>query len=359
MKRVYNFSAGPCTLPLEVLEEARAEFVDYGGVGMSLIEMSHRSSEYDAVHEGAMSLAKSVFGAPDDFEVLFLGGGATLQFAMIPMNLLHAGQRGAYVDSGAWGANAIADGSHHGDVYTAWSGKELGYTRMPGPDELALVDNTRYLHVTSNETIHGIRLAEFPDVGLPLVGDMSSDYMSRPIPWNLFDVIYGGAQKNLGPAGVDITFVRREVLERTNRELAAYLRYDVQTDKRSLYNTPPVFAIYMVGKVLQWMEDQGGLTAMEANAAHKSGLVYDAIAASDGFYRSPVDRASRSHMNVVFTMQDAATEQAFIAGAAHRDMVNLKGHRSLGGVRASLYNAMPLDGVESLVSYMEEFRASA
>ncbi len=359
MKRVYNFSAGPCTLPLEVLEEARAEFVDYGGAGMSLIEMSHRSSEYDAVHEGAMSLAKSVFGAPDDFEVHFLGGGATLQFAMVPMNLLGAGEQAAYVDSGAWGAKAISDGSHHGDVYTAWSGRAEAYSRMPHPDELALVDNTRYLHVTSNETIHGIRLAEFPDVGVPLVGDMSSDYMSRAIPWNLFDVVYGGAQKNLGPAGVDITFVRRSVLERTNRNLAAYLRYDIHAETRSLHNTPPVFALYMVGKVLRWMEDQGGLAAMEAAAAQKSGLVYEAIEASEGFYRSPVEPASRSHMNVVFTMADGEIEKAFLAGASHRDLVNLKGHRSLGGVRASLYNAMPLAGVEALVAYMEDFQASA
>ena len=359
MRRVYNFSAGPCTLPLGVLEQAQAEFVDYDGAGMSLIEMSHRSGAYDAVHEGAMRLAKSVFGAPGDFEVLFLGGGATLQFAMVPMNLLGAGQRAAYVDSGAWGANAISDGSHHGDVYTAWSGRDEAYTRMPDPEELALVENTRYLHVTSNETIHGIRFAEFPDVGVRLVGDMSSDYMSRAIPWHLFDVVYGGAQKNLGPAGVDITFVRREVLEHTNRDLAAYLRYDIHADKRSLYNTPPVFAIYMVGKVLKWMENQGGLTAMEANAAHKSGLVYDAIAASDGFYQSPVAPADRSHMNVVFTMADSDIEKAFVAGAAERDMVNLKGHRSLGGVRASIYNAMPVDGVEALVAYMEEFQASA
>lgn len=357
--RVHNFSAGPCTLPVEVLEEAQAEFVDYGGTGMSLIEMSHRSGPYDHVHQEAMRLARSVFGAPDDFEVLFLGGGATLQFAMVPMNLLKAGMKAGYVNSGAWGSKAIDDGSHHGDVYTAWSGEAESFTRMPDPSELKVEDNTRYLHVTSNETIHGIRMAEFPDLGVRLVGDMSSDYMSRAIPWDLFDVVYGGAQKNLGPAGVDITFVRRSVLEDTNRDLAAYLRYDIHADKDSLYNTPPVFAIYMVGKVLAWMEQQGGLSQMEARAAAKSALVYSAIHESNGFYRSPVAERDRSHMNVVFTMETPELEAAFVAGARDRHMVNLKGHRSLGGMRASLYNAMPQAGVESLVSFMEEFRASA
>lgn len=357
--RVHNFSAGPCTLPLEVLKEAEAEFVDYQGAGMSLIEMSHRSGAYDEVHQDAMRLAKSVFGAPDDFEVLFLGGGATLQFAMVPMNLLSEGARAGYIDSGAWGSLALSDGSHHGDVYTAWSGEEQSYSRMPETDEIRLEDNTRYLHVTSNETIGGIRMVEFPDLGVPLVGDMSSDYMSRVIPWDLFDVVYGGAQKNLGPAGVDITFVRRSALEMTNRDLAAYLRYDIHAAKSSLYNTPPVFAIYMVGKVLAWMEKQGGLDAMERQAAAKSGMVYDAIDGSDGFYRSPVAVRDRSHMNVVFNMATPELEAAFVAGAAERNMVNLKGHRSVGGVRASIYNAMPKAGVEALVDFMEEFRASA
>lgn len=356
--RVHNFSAGPCTLPLEVLEEAQAEFVDYHGAGMSLIEMSHRSKAYDGVHHEAMRLARSVFGAPDDFEVLFVGGGATLQFAMVPLNLLGAGRRGAYVDTGVWASRAIEDGAFCGDVYTAWDGSNDGYVRTPEDSELTIQENTRYLHITTNETIGGIRFPSFPDVGLPLVADMSSEYMSRPIPWDRFDIVYGGAQKNLGPAGVDITFVRTSILEETNRDLAAYLRFDVHAAKDSMFNTPPVFAIYMVGKVLDWVARQGGVEAMQANAAAKSGALYRAIDGPDGFYRSPVEPRSRSHMNVVFRLPSEELEARFVAGAAGRGLVNLKGHRSVGGIRASIYNAMPEEGVSELVDFMEEFRTA-
>ena len=356
--RVHNFSAGPCTLPLEVLEEARQEFVDYHGAGMSLIEMSHRSSAYDQVHHEAMDLARSVFGAPDDFDVLFIGGGATLQFAMIPLNLLGAGRRGAYADTGEWASRALEDGAFCGDVYAAWEGEEHGYLRTPTDAELRIEDNTRYLHITTNETIGGIRYPDFPDVGVPLVGDMSSEYMSRPIPWDRFDVVYGGAQKNLGPAGVDITFVRRSILAETNRDLAAYLRFDVHASKDSMFNTPPVFAIYMVGKVLRWVAGQGGVEVMQANASAKSGRIYRAIDAPGGFYRCPVEVRSRSHMNVVFRLPSEDLEARFILEAASRGLVNLKGHRSVGGVRASIYNAMPEEGVVELVDFMEEFRAA-
>ncbi|MBK5267769.1 MAG: 3-phosphoserine/phosphohydroxythreonine transaminase [Acidimicrobiia bacterium] len=356
--RKFNFSAGPCTLPLEVLEEAQVEFVDYHGAGMSLVEMSHRSSTYDAVHMEAMAKAKSVFGAPDDFSVVFLGGGATLQFAMIPMNLLAEGQRGAHVVTGEWASKALSDGSHHGDLYAAWDGGSEGYRRMPAPEEIVIEPNTRYLHVTSNETIGGIRFNEFPDVGVPLVGDMSSDYMTRAIPWDLFDLVYGGAQKNLGPAGVDITFIRNSVLEETNRDLGAYLRYDIHASKNSMYNTPPVYAVYMVGKVLRWMESQGGLAVMESQASRKSGLVYDAIDASDGFYRSQVDRRSRSHMNVVFHLPSEELDAGFLAEATRRNMSGLKGYRTVGGVRASLYNALPVEAVDALVELMADFRSA-
>lgn len=356
--RKFNFSAGPCTLPVEALEEAQAEFVDFHGAGMSLIEMSHRSDTYDAIQMEAMATAKALFGAPDDFSVLFLGGGATLQFAMVPMNLLADGRRGAYVVSGDWAAKALDDGRHHGDLYTAWDGKSEGYRRMPEDAEIDLQPNTRYLHITSNETIGGIRFNDFPDVDVPLVGDMSSDYMTRAIPWDRFDLVYGGAQKNLGPAGVDITFIRNSVLEETNRDLGAYLRYDIHAAKNSMYNTPPVFPIYMVGKVLAWMQAQGGLAAMESNAAKKSGIVYDAIDASGGFYTSPVDVASRSHVNVVFRLPDEALDAAFLAESERRNMSGLQGYRTVGGVRASLYNAMPISGVEALVELMVDFQSS-
>lgn len=354
-KRVHNFCAGPCTLPLEVLEEAQAEFVDYGGAGLSLIEMSHRSKEYDEIHNQAMQLAREVYGAPDDFSVLFLQGGATLQFAMVPMNLLKDGQRGAYVNSGSWGKAAIRDAKPHGDIYVAWDGQGENFMRMPASSEIELQDNTRYLHVTSNETIGGIRTTEWPEVEVPLVVDMSSDYMSRPVPWEKFDLVYGGAQKNLGPAGMAIVFVRESVLEETNRDLAHYLRYDVHHDKDSLFNTPPVFTIYMVGKVLKWMKAKGGLSVVEQEAEHKASILYGVIDRSN-YYNCPVAEANRSHMNVVFRLPSEELEAKFLSEAKAADLLNLKGHRSVGGCRASIYNAMPVEGVQVLADFMTGFQ---
>ncbi len=353
--RAINFSAGPCTLPLSVLEEAQNELVDYQGRGMSLLEMSHRSPEYQAVHNEALALSRAVFGAPDDFAVLFLQGGATLQFAMVPLNLLGPGQQAGYIASGAWGNKALEDAVHHGKAYAAWDGTESDFTRMPVPSEIEIKDDTRYLHVTSNETIHGTRLNEWPG-SARLVGDMSSDYMSRTIPWDRFDVVYGGAQKNLGPAGLTIVFIRHSVLEDTNRDLASYLRYDIHAAKDSLYNTPPVFAIYMTGKTLKWIERQGGLASIEKAAQAKSDLIYDVIDGSDGYYRGPVHPDSRSHMNVVFRLPTEDDEARFLNEANAKHMLNLRGHRSVGGLRASLYNAMPMEGVEALASLMGTFK---
>ncbi|MBT8208782.1 MAG: 3-phosphoserine/phosphohydroxythreonine transaminase [Acidimicrobiia bacterium] len=358
MNRAINFSAGPCTLPLEVLEEAQAEFVDYHGAGMSLVEMSHRSDEYDQVHQEALALSSEVAGAPDDFAPLFIQGGASLQFAMVPMNLLAPGETAGYVDSGAWGTKAIEDGSHHGDLYTAWSGAAEAYRRMPSPVEIDARPASRYLHVTTNETIGGIRMVEWPETDVRLVGDVSSEFMSRPIPWDRFDVVYGGAQKNLGPAGVTVVFVRRSILERTNRNLAAYLRYDVHAATDSLHNTPPVFAVFMMGKVLKWMKASGGLAEMERRAEERAGLLYETIDSSGGFYTSPVEPTSRSMMNVVFRLPTEDLEASFIERATAEGMMNLKGHRSVGGVRASLYNAMPLEGVAALTNLMSEFKAA-
>jgi phosphoserine aminotransferase len=357
MKRTVNFSAGPSTLPLEVLEEAQAEFLEYHGTGMSLIEMSHRGPQYTAVQDEAAALAREVFGAPDDFSVLFIQGGATLQFSMVPMNLLGAGRSGGYVVSGSWAKKAIADARLYGDAYAAWDGADEGFVRMPRPAEIEVRPDTRYLHVTSNETIGGIQMFTWPDPGVPLVADMSSDYFSRPIPWERFDLVYGGAQKNLGPAGVSLVFIRESALAETSRDLGAYLRYDIHHDGGSMYNTPPVFAIWMVGKVLRWVSARGGLGAMETAARKKSAGLYDAIAASGGYYRSPVDEDSRSMMNVVFRLPSEDLEAEFVAGAAAAGMVGLKGHRSVGGCRASLYNAMPLSGVETLAGFMAEFQA--
>ncbi|MGH9892417.1 MAG: 3-phosphoserine/phosphohydroxythreonine transaminase, partial [bacterium] len=264
--RAHNFGAGPCTLPLEVLEEAKAEFLDFAGTGMSILEMSHRSPEYEAVHDEALQLAREVAEAPKEFEVLFVQGGATLQFGMVALNLLQPQEMGAYVVSGSWGARALEDAQPHGEVYAAWDGKESGYTTMPEetPD---IRPGTRYLHVTSNETIGGIRMVDFPRPDIPLVGDMSSDYLSRPIDWDLFDLVYGGVQKNLAPAGMAVVYVRQSALEKARQDLGSYLRYDWHAKMNSLGNTPPMFPIYLMGKVLRRMHTAGGVRASEKQAA--------------------------------------------------------------------------------------------
>jgi phosphoserine aminotransferase len=354
--RVFNFCAGPCTLPLSVLEEVQDELVDFRGSGMSVIEMSHRSPEYEDVHDEALERFRQVFEVPDDRSVLFVQGGATLGFALVPMNLLSRGRSAGYVRSGTWGKGALKDASAWGDAYAAWDGEPVSFSRMPSEDELEIRADTRYLHVTSNETIEGIRVADFPAADVPLVADMSSDYLSRPIPWERFDLVYGGAQKNLGPAGLAVVVVRTQLLEETNRDLPTYLRLDAHAEKNSLLNTPPMFAVYVMGKVLRWIGERGGVRGMEDRAARRSGAVYAAIDASDGFYGSPVEPAHRSHMNVVFRTPSDDLDASFLKSADEAGLVNLKGHRSVGGIRASLYNAMPDEGVDALVEHMAAFR---
>ena len=355
-ERVFNFGAGPCTLPLSALEEAQREFTDYMGSGMSVVELSHRGKEYDQTHVEAMALAKEVFCVPADFEVLFIQGGATLQFSMIPMNLLSDGKKAAYVNCGAWSGKALKDAAYYGDVYAAWDGKDEKYFRMPKNDEISLEPNTRYLHITTNETIGGIRTIEWPEVNVPLVADMSSDFMTRPIPWEKFDIVYGGAQKNLGPAGMAVVFIRKSILEKTNKDLGAYLRYDIHAKKDSLYNTPPVFAIYMMGKVLKWMKKLGGLEEMEKRAAQKAAVLYDVMDESDGYYRCPVVKEYRSVMNIVFRLPTEDHEAKFIAEAKAAGLIGLKGHRDVGGCRASCYNAMSMAGVQALKAFMQKFQ---
>ena len=334
----------------------QAELVDYHGAGMSLIEMSHRGGHYDEVHAQAKALALEVYGAPEEFDVLFVQGGATLQFAMVPMNLLGAGRRGAYALTGSWARGAFQDAAHYGEVYAAWDGAGEGYRRAPASHEIRLEEDTRYLHITSNETIGGIRYAQWPEAPVPLVADMSSDLMSRPIPWSRFDLVYGGVQKNLGPAGMAMVFLRRALLDEARENIARYLRFDVHQKSDSLFNTPPVFTVWVTGKVLRWMKDQGGLEVIEREAREKAELVYAVIDASEDYYRCPVDSASRSHMNVVFRLPSEALEARFLEQAEARGLVNLKGHRSVGGCRASLYNAMPRASVEALCDFMDEFR---
>ncbi|MFZ0487934.1 MAG: 3-phosphoserine/phosphohydroxythreonine transaminase [Arenicellales bacterium] len=355
-ERAHNFCAGPCTLPLEALEEAQREFVNYHDSGMSLIEMSHRSREYDEVHQEAMQLAMEVFGVPEEFGVLFIQGGATLQFGMVPMNLLASGGKAGYVNTGNWAQGAMTDAGHYGEIYSAWDGADGKYTRMPSKDEISVQDGTRYIHITSNETIGGIRFFEWPEVDVPMVADMSSDYMSRRIPWEKFDLVYGGAQKNLGPAGMALVFVRKSILEGLDPKVARYLRYDVHLKTDSLFNTPPVFTIYMVGKVLKWMKAQGGIDSMEKRASEKAAILYQVIDGSGGYYDCPVDKASRSHMNVVFRLPSEEQEKALLKEAESADLLNLKGHRSVGGCRASIYNALPEDSVRVLADFMMDFQ---
>ncbi len=359
MERVHNFCAGPCTLPVSVIAELADELPDFRRSGMSIIEMSHRAQDYDDVHMETLDLLRELSGAPDDFSIQLLQGGASLQFAMVPMNLLDGDAEAAYVVSGTWGKKAFADAVKVGAAYQAWSGADGGFTTMPSADEIDVRPDTRYLHITSNETIGGIRLPDFPDVDVPMVGDMSSDYLSRPIPWDRFDVVYGGAQKNLGPAGMAVVFVRRSVIDSVPDSLPSYLDYATHHEGHSLANTPPMFTIWATNKVLKWMKDNGGVDAMQRRAAERSGRLYRAIDESGGFYTSPVEVACRSHMNIVFRLPSEEQEEVFLAEAQAAGFENLPGHRSVGGVRASVYNALPDESVDALVAFMSDFAARA
>ena len=355
MARVFNFYAGPATLPLPVLEAAQADLVDYRGSGLSLIETSHRSNDYDEVHASAQRLIRELLGVPDGYSVLFLGGGATMQFGMIPMNLMTTGSSDLVL-SGAWAQKALDDAQKYGTVNVVYDGSDTKFSTLPAAKSVKSTADSSYLHITSNETIEGVQWKEFPVVDAPLVADMSSDILSRPVPVERFGLIYAGAQKNLGPAGVTIVIIRNDLLERSPADLPVYLRYPTHAKKDSLYNTPPVFPIYIVNLVLQWIADNGGLAGIAERNRRKAAALYQTIDDSDGFYRCPVDPAVRSDMNVVFRLPDEDQEKTFVAGAAERGMIGLKGHRSVGGVRASIYNAMPEAGVEALIDYMNEFR---
>ncbi|PIE89524.1 MAG: 3-phosphoserine/phosphohydroxythreonine aminotransferase [Acidobacteria bacterium] len=357
MERVFNFGAGPCTLPLEVLKEAQSEFTNFQGSGMSIIESSHRGKEYDTVHHEALTMLKELYGAPEDMEVLLLQGGATLQFSMIPMNLAKKGKKAAYLVTGSWSKKALADGKLYADAYAAWDGKDDNYSHMPKSKDIKLQENTQYLYICSNETIGGIRFPKFPDVDVPLIVDVSSEFLSRPIEWDKCDLVYGGVQKNLGPSGVTILFIRKHLLENLNTGLGAYLNYATHAKAKSLYNTPPVFSIYMMNKVLKWVKKCGGLKGIEKMAEEKAGLIYDAMDQSNGYFRSPVAKEDRSRMNIVFRLPTEELEAKFLEESKKKGLVALKGHRSVGGLRASTYNAMPLEGAKALVAFMKDFQA--
>jgi phosphoserine aminotransferase len=355
MSRIFNFSAGPCTLPLPVIEEAAAEFVDYKDNGMSIIEMSHRSKPYDEVHHEAMTLISELLEIPDNYKVMFLGGGATMQFAMIPMNFLPAGQSCDFTVTGTWGKKAYADAAKVGNTRVIYDGKDVNYLDLPDPSTLEVDPNAAYLHMTSNETIGGIQWKKFPDTDVPIICDISSDFMSRKMPIDKFGMLYAGAQKNAGPAGVAIAIVRDDLMERCPDTLPAYLNYSTHAPKDSMYNTPPVFPIYMVGKTMKWLKSIGGVDAATDLANQRAGLIYGAMEKDSGFYKCPVPEAARSNMNIVFRLPTEDLEKQFIAEALEAGMSGLKGHRSVGGCRASVYNSMPVAGAQALADFMGDF----
>jgi phosphoserine aminotransferase len=357
MDRKLNFFAGPSTLPVEVLEELKENMVEYKGMGMSLVETSHRSKEYDEVHNEAVSLVKELLGLPDNYKVVFMGGGATLQFSMVPMNLLTGDRVCDYTLTGAWAKKAYDDAAKVGKANVVFDGKDSKYTKLPS--SVTPSAGSSYLHVTSNETIGGLQWKTWPETGnVPLVADMSSDIMSRPLPVEKFGLIYAGAQKNLGPAGTTLAIIRDDLLERSSDDLTAYLNYSIHADKNSLYNTPPVFSIWAVMLVLRRLKALGGLTAVEKANEEKAAFIYNAIDSSDGFFNCPVAKENRSMMNIVFTMANEELEKEFVAKAAAEGMVGLKGHRSVGGCRASVYNSMPKEGAKALADLMKDFAAS-
>tara|TARA_B100000686_G_C16767604_1_gene962851 strand:- start:457 stop:1542 length:1086 start_codon:yes stop_codon:yes gene_type:complete len=357
-KRVDNFCAGPCTLPFSVLEDVRDELINFANTGMSIIEDSHRSPSYDAIHHETLNLFRNLANVPEDFAVLFLQGGATLQFAQVPLNLLSENQKSGYINTGSWADKALTDAKKIANTYEAWSGLQEGFIRTPNCNEITIQPNTRYIHMTSNETINGIRFPTYPDVDIPLVADMSSDLLSRPIDWSRFDLIYGGIQKNLGPAGVTVVVVRRSRLGTHGRNLPSYLDYQTHDDAHSLMNTPPMFSIYVMNKVLNWMAEVGGVQEFETRATKRSALIYETIDQSNEWYRSPVDKKCRSHMNVIFHLPSKVLEKKFIDQAIELGMVNLKGHRNVGGIRASIYNAMQIESVERLAEFMNAYKKS-
>ena len=355
--RVYNFNPGPAALPLEVLKEAQAEFLNFRESGMSILEISHRAKQYDAVHAQAKADIKELMGLGDDYEVLFIQGGASQQFAMIPMNFASKEHPGNYVLSGSFASKAYKEAQILGVGEVAASSKEVDFRHIPTQDELKINPEAAYLHLCYNNTIYGTEYHYVPDTkGVPLFADMSSDMLSRPVDFKKFDFIYAGVQKNLGPAGVVLVVAKKSLIEKSPETLPTMFRYDTFLNKDSLYNTPPVFCIYMVGKVAAWIKAQGGLSAMEERNRKKAKVVYDAIDNSDGFYRGHADKDSRSLMNVTFRLPSEELEKKFVAEALENKLSGVKGHRSVGGMRASIYNAMPYEGCEALADFMEKFR---
>ena len=357
MTRVYNFSAGPAALPQAVLEQAREDLLDWHGAGMSVMEMSHRGKEFMAIAAQAEADLRELMAIPANYKVLFLQGGASSQFAMLPLNLMHGNPKADYVCTGHWSKKAIDEAKRYGQVNVVANTEAEKYTTIPAQSSWQLDGSAAYVHYTPNETIAGVEFDWIPQTGdVPLVADMSSTILSRPIDVSRFAIIYAGAQKNIGPAGLTLVILREDVLGRADAKVPAMLNYQVHAEHESMYNTPPTYAWYMAGLVFQWIKQQGGLVAMGERNQRKAAALYQAIDNSDGFYRNPVDLNCRSWMNVPFVLHNAELDGEFLKGAAAAGLVQLKGHRSVGGMRASIYNAMPESGVQALIAYMQEFQ---
>lgn len=357
MSRAYNFSAGPATLPEPVLQQARDEMLDWHGAGASIVELSHRGPEFMQVAAEAAEDLRTLLSIPDDYVVLFPAGGATAQQALIPLNFATPGQRADYVVTGHWGKIAIKQAEPYVDAQVAASSETDGFRSIPDRATWDLADDAAYVHITANETIHGVEFRDMPDVGtVPLIADFSSSIASEPVDISRFAMIYGGAQKNLGPVGIGFAILRTELLERAGQPRADIFDYRSQAAQGSMLNTPPTWNWYLLGLTVKWMLAEGGVAEFAKRSARKAALLYDAIDGSGGFYRNEVDVAVRSRMNVPFFLQDEALDKPFLDESRAAGLISLKGHRALGGMRASLYNAMPEAGVEALAGFMHEFQ---
>ena len=355
MSAIYNFSAGPAVLPKAVLQQAQAELLDWQGSGMSVMEMSHRGKEFMSIASKAEADLRELLAIPDNYRVLFLQGGATSQFAMVPVNLLRGSNTADYINTGAWSKKAIAEAARFCEVNVAASSESSGFTTVPAQDSWQLNTDAAYVHYTPNETIGGVEFHWIPDTGeVPLVADMSSTILSRPLDVSRYGLIYAGAQKNIGPAGLTVVIVRDDLLGDTVAGAPSMYDYKQHADNGSMLNTPPTYGWYLAGLVFEWLKQQGGLPAMAEINKRKSARLYAALTAS-GFYNSPVDVACQSWMNVPFTLANAGLDSEFLAQAGAAGLLNLKGHRSVGGMRASIYNAMPEAGVDALIDFMADF----
>mgnify|MGYP000939953735 CR=1 FL=1 len=356
MTRIWNFSAGPAALPEEVLRQAQEELLDWHGAGCSVMEMSHRGKEFTSIIEQAEADLRELMGISEQYKVLFLQGGATQQFAQIPMNLL-AGRSADYIVTGAWSKKAFKEAQRFGNVRCAADTSASHFTRLPNADEIKLDPFAAYLHVCTNETIHGVEIPaeRIADTGVPLVADMSSHILSRPVNVEKFGLIYAGAQKNIGPSGVTLVVIHRDLLGMAPLTIPTVMDYAVMADNGSMLNTPPTYGIYIAGLVFQWLKRQGGLEGIAAVNAEKARILYEAIDGSGGFYTNPVDPDCRSRMNVPFVLADAALNADFLAESKAAGLASLKGHKSVGGMRASIYNAVSLEAVQALVDFMNDF----